>query len=64
MKMEKKSELVIDSIESAMNLFEGYEMLNHLSSREKQIVISTLKQIAIAGYSEAKSLLLNSSLKF
>jgi len=62
--MEKKSQQVSDAIESAINLFEGYEMLKNLTPKEKQIVMSELKQIAIAGYSEAKSLLWNSSLKF
>ena len=62
--MEQKSEKVLDSIESAMNLFKSYGMTNHLSEKEMKMVLFELKQIASAGHSEAKVLLWNSSLKF
>lgn len=62
--MEKKSEKVLDSIESALSLFESYGMTNHLTENEKKMVLFELKQIANAGFSEAKSLLWNSNLKF
>ena len=37
-------------------------MLNHLSDRERQTIINELKHIARCGFSDAKSILLNTSL--
>jgi len=62
--MEQKSEKVLDSIESALKLLESYGIMNNLTPSEYRMVIFELKQIANAGFNEAKSLLLNSSLKF
>ncbi len=46
--MKNKSQQVLDAIESAINVFEQFKMLNHLTPNEKQIVINELKHIAIA----------------
>jgi len=62
--MEQKSERVLDSMESAMNLFKSYGMTNHLTEKELKMVVFELKQIAEAGYTEAKVMLWNSKLKF
>jgi hypothetical protein len=62
--MEQKSERVLDSIESAMNLFKSYGMTNHLTEKELKMVLFELKQIASAGHTEAKVMLWNSNLNF
>jgi hypothetical protein len=50
------------AIQSVMVLFQKYDMLNHLSDRERQTIINELKHIARCGFSDAKSILLNTSL--
>ena len=62
--MEQKSERVLESIESAMNLFASYGMTNNLTENEMKKVVAELKHIASSGYREAQSLMWNSSLKF
>jgi len=50
------------AIESAIELFQNYEMLNHLTDREKAMVITQLKEIANSGFRDAKSILWNTDL--
>jgi hypothetical protein len=62
--MVQKSERVLHSIESALNLLKNYGMTNHLTPSEYKMVVFELKQIANSGFCEAKALLYNSSLEF
>jgi DNA-binding phage protein len=50
------------AIESAMELFQNYDMLNHLNDRDKAYIISALKDIARSGFRDAKSILWNADL--
>jgi hypothetical protein len=50
------------AIESAMKLFQNYDMLNHLNDRDKAHIISALKEIAQSGFRDAKSILWNTDL--
>ena len=51
------------AIESAIEQFENFGMFANLSDKERMRVMDTLKHIAICGFQDAKTLLINAQLK-
>lgn len=51
------------ALTNTIALMEAYEMFNHLTEGERERIIFTLKQLALAGYEDARRIIANTTLE-